>query len=414
MHNKKDLKKEDQALKLPISVKRKKTTQGNKGRVQIGEPVKRILWAKAAGRCEFQGCNKLLYKDDVTQQKHNGATIAHIVAYEPDGPRGDPVRSIALRQDLSNLMLTCKLHGGMIDDKAYVDQYTEEVLIGFKKAHEDRVRIATAAIDDYKTTVLLVQGRISGRKSSINQHEAQEAIKPRWPDSENPDVIDLNDFTIGEDRDAYWEACQDAIIKGVAQLMRNRSGREIPKHLSIFVLLPIPLLVLLGHEISSRIGVDLFQYHRDKISEKWCWNDGDPTHDDLLDTYEPLSLPEEQAYDAAIVVSITSIVDPEAVTEAVKNTHARYEIRARRTGTDFLKYRSQLSYFSAEYRRILNEIREKHRTVSRVHLFLAAPAPIAVEAGRQLIEKADPPVTIYEYTKPIYRPVLVINEKEPK
>ena len=46
------------------------------------------LWARAAGRCEFRGCNKLLYKDDLTQKRSNLAIISHIVAFSPDGPRG--------------------------------------------------------------------------------------------------------------------------------------------------------------------------------------------------------------------------------------------------------------------------------------------------------------------------------------
>lgn len=32
----------------------------------IKRPVERELWARAAARCQFSGCNKLLYKSAVT------------------------------------------------------------------------------------------------------------------------------------------------------------------------------------------------------------------------------------------------------------------------------------------------------------------------------------------------------------
>ena len=52
-----------------------------KKRPAIPENVKRELWIKSGGRCEFRGCNKYLYKDGVTKQPRNLANIAHIVSW---------------------------------------------------------------------------------------------------------------------------------------------------------------------------------------------------------------------------------------------------------------------------------------------------------------------------------------------
>src|SRR5574344_367368 len=46
-------------------------------------------WAKSVGRCEYDGCNKLLYKADLTSEQINCAYVAHIIADSPDGPGGD-------------------------------------------------------------------------------------------------------------------------------------------------------------------------------------------------------------------------------------------------------------------------------------------------------------------------------------
>ena len=77
-----------------------------KKRPAIPENVKRELWIKSGGRCEFRGCNKYLYKDGVTKQPRNLANIAHIVSWTPTGPRGNQ-NSEKLATDISNLMLTC-------------------------------------------------------------------------------------------------------------------------------------------------------------------------------------------------------------------------------------------------------------------------------------------------------------------
>jgi hypothetical protein len=71
----------------------------------IQESVKLRLWGKAAGRCQYEGCGKPLWRDDLTQAEFNTAYIAHIIAEKPSGPRGDAVLSEKLGSDLSNSLL---------------------------------------------------------------------------------------------------------------------------------------------------------------------------------------------------------------------------------------------------------------------------------------------------------------------
>ncbi|MFR3003903.1 MAG: hypothetical protein ACLTML_00425 [Blautia faecis] len=98
-----------------------------KKRPAIPENVKRELWIKSGGRCEFRGCNKYLYKDGVTKQPRNLANIAHIVSWTPTGPRGNQ-NSEKLATDISNLMLTCSEHNNLIDDPRYVEMYPSRII----------------------------------------------------------------------------------------------------------------------------------------------------------------------------------------------------------------------------------------------------------------------------------------------
>jgi hypothetical protein len=49
------------------------------------EPVRYLLWAKTAGRCQFDGCNALLYQDDHTQIEGNFGvpTLSEVQAARP-------------------------------------------------------------------------------------------------------------------------------------------------------------------------------------------------------------------------------------------------------------------------------------------------------------------------------------------
>lgn len=67
------------------------------------------LWARAAGRCQFNNCNCPLYKSPVTQEQGNISEIAHIWSFSKDGPRGQGKLSsspIGLNK-IENLMLLC-------------------------------------------------------------------------------------------------------------------------------------------------------------------------------------------------------------------------------------------------------------------------------------------------------------------
>lgn len=97
-------------------------------KTSIPEKIKTQLWTLSAGRCEYRGCNKPLWKDELSMAKMNNAYIAHIVADSTDGPRGDAKRSPLLAKSFSNLMLMCDAHHRLID-KEDVDGHPESLLI---------------------------------------------------------------------------------------------------------------------------------------------------------------------------------------------------------------------------------------------------------------------------------------------
>ena len=123
-----------------------------------------ILWAKAAGRCQYSGCNKSLIGDLISgAEDRNFGFVAHIVADTPTGPRGDPVRSPLLSDDVTNLMLLCHVHHKLIDVDE-VEQHPEDRLLAMKAAHEQRIEIVTAIDEDRASHVLRYAANIGGHE----------------------------------------------------------------------------------------------------------------------------------------------------------------------------------------------------------------------------------------------------------
>ena len=50
----------------------------------INPTAEKELWAKSAGRCQFNGCNRILYKSPVTQEPVNISEKAHLRPLERD------------------------------------------------------------------------------------------------------------------------------------------------------------------------------------------------------------------------------------------------------------------------------------------------------------------------------------------
>ena len=144
-----------------------------KKRPAIPENVKRELWIKSGGRCEFRGCNKYLYKDGVTKQPKNLANIAHIVSWTSTGPRGNQ-NSEKLATDISNLMLTCSEHNNLIDDPQYVDMYPVELLQQYKREHEERIYRVTGMGQEYGVRIIKMISKIQGQVSIIDDKAVSE------------------------------------------------------------------------------------------------------------------------------------------------------------------------------------------------------------------------------------------------
>ncbi len=108
-------------------------------RRQVSPKTHKMLWGRAASRCAFPDCHKELVMDgnDLDAASLVGQEC-HIVAKEPEGPRGDSPLSSKQRDEYENLILLCNIHHKVIDDQPHT--YPVEHLHQMKAEHEQWVR----------------------------------------------------------------------------------------------------------------------------------------------------------------------------------------------------------------------------------------------------------------------------------
>jgi hypothetical protein len=345
------------------------------------------LWISSGGRCEFLGCNKIVWKDGLTLKEDNFAHIAHIIASSPNGPRGDMILSPKLQKEYSNLMLVCLKHSKLIDGKNSLS-YTVEQLRSYKKKHEDRIKIQTAIAPEHSTTVLRFIADIKNRRMEASTAQVYNALDNRFPKDDKGIVIDYSGRV--------------ASFKNLAQEMSKQLKRDLAvgndgirhEHISIFALAPIPLLIHLGNRIGNLIPGDLYQKHRD--TDDWKWKI-EPKSDRFEYSVSRSNF-RKKSKNIVLILSLSGKVHAAEYQNLLLDCPI-FEIATKELDTSFLPYRSRLEKFRKIYRQILSEIRTKYGDDCTVHLFPAIPAPVAVLCGKELIPKSDPTLIIYDNDK---------------
>jgi len=346
------------------------------------------LWALAAGRCEFLGCNKPLWRDGLTWQEANLAHIAHIIAASPDGPRGNKELSKKLAKDFSNLILVCLEHHKLIDTKKYEKKYTVDLLRGYKETHERRVHIQTSTKEEMKTTILIFKAKIGDRMVDIPYVHTVEAIAPRFPANEKAITLDYTNFDTSTKKE-YWQQLNSQIKRDIELHFKKPCSIT---HLSIFAIGPIPLLMYLGKCIGNIIPADLYQRHRDTQNWTWKADKGNRQFRYIIKSHSTNC----RSKKITLVLSLSGKIHPQEIEKIVSHGTPYYEVTIKNPSPLFLNSRDKLVQFQRVYRGLITKIRQRHGAECQINLFPAVPAPIAVSCGKELLPKVDPVISVYD------------------
>ncbi|MDM4018168.1 SAVED domain-containing protein [Roseiconus lacunae] len=373
----------------------------------IPPAIRQCLWGKAGGRCQYPGCNRPLYRDDLTQAEFNSSYVAHIIADKPDGPRGDAVLSDQLKSDISNLMVLCDAHHRLVDI-VDVAGHPVDVLREYKRKHEERIELLTEIKEDQQSHMLLYGARVGEHDSPLSYRKASVAMVPeKYPASSQPILLGLKNSSFTDADASYWSMEQEHLQRQFDRFVVPAIRDGGIQHLSVFAFAPMPLLTELGRLLSDIVIADVFQLHREPPTWKWQTEPADFHFTVQKDG-------NHQSKKVAMVLALSADVDTKRITSAIGNDIALWQLSHANPGNDFLRGPNQLEEFRRTLRQTLNEIKLAHGEDAELHVFPAMPISCAVELGRVWMPKADLPFLMYDQNRKMggFLPALWIRQPE--
>lgn len=356
----------------------------------ISRAVERELWARAAGRCQFEGCNRLVYKSPVTQERVNISEKAHIYSFAEEGPRGrgPHAKNKKKLNDLANLMLVCHDCHKTIDQNSNGTRYPASLLREWKHQHETRIQVVTGISPNKKSHVILYGGKIGEDTSPLQDELAIEAMFPEWyPAEEMP--IRLSMSCEQEDiTDLFWQT-EAAHLRAVFdKQVRPRINDANPNHFSVFARANQPLLVLLGSLLTDKVSAEVYQLHREPLS--WRWQ----SHPESFSF--KVKPPGKTQGEPVLLLSLSTTISHDRVTSVLGTDVSIWELTVDERHNDFFKSRAQLSAFRETARKLMVRISEMHGQRTPLRIFPAMPVACAVELGRVRMPKAEMPWIIFD------------------
>jgi SMODS-associated and fused to various effectors sensor domain/HNH endonuclease len=368
----------------------------------VRDNIKFRLIACSAGRCEFRGCNRDLYQHPVTATPGNYSQAAHIIAFRMDGPRGTTSRPFDINA-FENLMLLCGDCHHLIDQRP--QEFPVALLQTFKREHEERIAAVTALGPELRTTIIQLRGTIGGQAVDIPPTDIQTALQPRYPARLPGVLIDL--CGIQRENPAFFALAQEQIRRELRPALRAEREAKQVQHYSVFALAPIPVLVCLGRELGNKLNVDLFQRHRD---QSWAWRNAEGVVEYEL---RQLRTGTEQGC-VALQLSLSGQIASMSIPSDIDTKFSLYEIKLRNQppNVEFLSFRENLVGFRKIYRDTLGQLIAEHGHFDGLHLFLAAPAPVAIACGMDVMPKAHPALIVYDNVKGLFQKAITINTEK--
>jgi hypothetical protein len=368
------------------------------------EKTKTVLWSLAAGRCQYPGCNRNLIGDYVSGVfDRNFGFVAHIVAEKPNGPRGDAIRSPALVDDLSNLMLLCSDHHKLID-VIQEKEHPEERLKEMKAAHERRIEMVTGIPPERASHALRFGADIGSHVSPLGASNLFTAMLPRrYPAEKHPIDLHITNSAFKDHEPEYWQFQRENLRRQFAAQVRPRLASGEIQHLSVFGLAPQPLLIELGHLLCDITAADVHQLKREPAG--WGWLEGGPTLEYRVRRASQATGP------AALVLGLSATIIDDRITQVLGPDVAIWGISLDDPHNDVLRYETDLVEFRRKLRLLLNAIKAAHGEEAIIHVFPALPVAAAIEVGRVRQPKADLTLQIYDQNRALggFAPTLTIG-----
>lgn len=348
------------------------------------------LWTRSAGRCEFNGCNRVCYRSPITQEDVNISERAHIWSFSEDGPRGRGKykTKISGLNSVDNLMLLCHDCHKSIDQDTAGKKYPASLLYSWKFEHEKRIYINTGVSPQKKSFVIIYSGNIGAEKSKITTQLSHAALFPNWyPAEERPTQVSMN--WAGRDTEPnYWPTEEGNLTKEFMRKIEPLLSDPSCTHFSLFGFAPMPLLMKFGALLTDKPNAQTYQLHREP-HQSWNWQESKKTI-----KYQ-LTEPIKKDGVPTLVISLSANIKHERIYSVLSDASI-WEFTIDKPNNDFIKSETDLSSFREAIKDALSQIEAQHGK-KPLHIFPSMPVSCAIDLGRVRMPKADAAWIIYDY-----------------
>lgn len=375
---------------------------GRKGRgAAISQGVALKVWADAGARCMFEGCAEDLSTVNLYNDAARIGYLAHIIASDPRGPRGDVRRSHDLSNRPDNIMLMCDAHHRTIDSFA-PERYSAERLFAMREAHVQHVRRCLESLSYPRVDVGTLFADLANAPTRFVDSELNDALLATGRAMTPGGVVHYIRHVQRDDRRRpnfwveYLHEHEQDIRRLLASFRKQESASPRKIEVAIFPLHHIATLVLAGRIIGEAHAVYVYQYHRERRT--WQWEEAATPQPKGFFSVDGLS--NTRASDVLVSLEVTAQLDEQALPtllrESTSNASTPWvRIRAAAPSGSCIRHPDDLDHFMAVARQAINHVQDVMRA-ERVHLIAISPASTVFCFGQMLQAGHHPAYMVYD------------------
>lgn len=161
-------------------------------------------------------------------------------------------------------------------------------------------------------------------------------------------------------------------------------------------LVHIPLAFLIGHLVTDRQPVRLFDFHPGPGLETWAW----PGIQGAIPPLEVRGAPERPSRRkgvAVVRISISYTVTAAQTRAVVPHAVLEVDLSVPDPERGVMRSEEQVREYGRTFRRVLDLITQRFPAVQRIHIFYAGPVALAFHLGQQISENIHPAVTVWNF-----------------
>jgi 5'-methylthioadenosine/S-adenosylhomocysteine nucleosidase len=161
-------------------------------------------------------------------------------------------------------------------------------------------------------------------------------------------------------------------------------------------LVHIPIAFLIGHLITDRQPVRLFDFHPGQGLETWVW----PKQEEVIPLLEVRGAPEQllrRKGVAVIRISISYTVTAAQSRSVFPHTAIEVDLSVPDPVRGVVRSEEQVRAYGRTFRSVLDLIAQRCPSVQHIHIFYAGPVALAFHLGQQISENIHPAVTVWNF-----------------